>query len=93
MSDSSNNQGVKKPDAGGPKTLAGWLASALDMEELISNSVYRDYLDPANWPVDLKPDVFQKIKEHLTVLIQDTKRHRKILLALTKQYADDTKSR
>lgn len=93
MSDSPNNQGANRSDAGGPKTLAGFLASALDMEELISNSVYRDYLDPANWPVDLKPDVFQKIKKNLNVLIQDTKKHRKILLALTKQYGDDKKSR
>ena len=93
MSDSPNNQGVNKPGPGGPKTLSGFLASALDMEELISNSVYRDYLDPANWPADLKPDVFQKITKHLSVLIQDTKKHKKILSALAKQYGDDTKPR
>lgn len=77
----------------GPKILAGFLASALDMEEQITSSVYRDYLDPANWPEGLKPDVFQQIKEHLNVLIEDTEKHIKILRALTEKYGDDTKSR
>jgi len=93
MSDSPNNTSANRPDASGPKTLAGFLASALEMEEKLSNSVYRDYLDPANWPDDLKPDVFQKITKHLSVLIQDTKKHKKILSALTRQYGNDRKPR
>ena len=93
MSDSSNKTSANRPDAGGPKTVAGFLASALEMEEKVSNSVYRDYLDPANWPADLERDVFRKIKKHLTVLIQDTEKHKKILSALTKQYGNDAKSR
>jgi len=93
MSDSSHNKIANRLAGSGPKTLAGFLASALNMEEQISNSVYHDYLDPANWPVDLKPDVFQKITKHLSALIHDTKKHKNILLALTKQYGDDTKSR
>ena len=93
MSDSSNSKDADRPDDRSPKTLAGFLASALEMEEKLSNSVYRDYLDPANWPADLKPNVFQKITKHLSVLIQDTKKHKKILSALTKQYGNDAKSR
>jgi len=93
MSDSSNNKNANRPNASSPKTVAGFLASALDMEEQISNSVYRDYLDPATWPADLKPGVFQKITKHLSVLIQDTKKHKKILSALTRQYGNDAKSR
>ena len=66
-------------------TLANFLTSALDMEDEISNSVYKDYVNAKNWPKNLKPEAFQKIKEYLTVLIEDTRRHRKIILGLIKQ--------
>lgn len=72
-------------------TLANFLTAALDMEDEISNSVYKDYLNVKNWPKNLKPETFQKIKEYLTVLIEDTRRHRKIIAGLIKQYGRDKK--
>jgi hypothetical protein len=72
-------------------TLANFLTSALDMEDEISNSVYKDYVNAKNWPKNLKPEVFKNIKEYLTVLIEDTRRHRKIILGLIKQYDRDKK--
>jgi hypothetical protein len=72
-----------------PETLAGFLASALDMEDEISNGVYKDYMDPDNWPAGLDLNVFQQIRKHLNILIQDTRRHRKIILGLIKQYGKD----
>ena len=39
-----------------PKTVQELLLSALDMEDEIAHSVYRDYLDRENWPADLKDD-------------------------------------
>jgi hypothetical protein len=72
-------------------TLANFLTSALDMEDEISNSVYKDYINADNWPKNLKPEAFQKIKEYLTVLIEDTRKHRKIILGLIKQHDQDKK--
>jgi hypothetical protein len=71
------------------KTLANFLASALEMEDEISNSVYKDYMDARNWPKNLKPDIFESIKRHLNILIEDTQRHRKIILELIKQYGQN----
>jgi hypothetical protein len=70
-------------------TLANFLTAALDMEDEISNSVYKDYMDAKNWPKNLKPEAFQKIKEYLTVLIEDTRKHRKTIAGLIEQHDQD----
>lgn len=62
-----------------PKTVQGLLLSALDMEDDIAHSVYRDYLNLENWPSDLKDDIFEEIQKYLTTLLDDTERHRKIV--------------
>lgn len=72
-----------------PRTLMHFLSSALHLEEQFSGSVYRDYLDPEDWPVDLNPDVFDKIRQRLTVLIEDSARHEQALHGLSRQYAGD----
>jgi hypothetical protein len=46
-------------------------------------------VDAKNWPKNLRPDVFENIKQYLDVLIGDTRRHRQIILALMKQYGQD----
>ena len=58
------------------KTISGLLLSALDMEDEIAHSVYRDYMDRKNWPVDLKDETFEEIRKHLAILLDDTQRHR-----------------
>jgi hypothetical protein len=63
------------------------------MEDEISNSVYKDYVNAKNWPKNLKPEAFRKIKEYLTVLIEDTRRHRKAILGLIKQHGQDKESK
>ena len=70
-------------------TMANFLTAALDMEDGISSSVYKDYVKAENWPKNLKPEAFQKIKEYLNVLIEDTRRHRKIILGLIEQHGQD----
>ncbi|MFA5239004.1 MAG: hypothetical protein WC476_04750 [Phycisphaerae bacterium] len=72
-------------------TLANFLTSALDMEDEIAGSIYKDYMNANNWPKNIKPEVFQKIKEYLTVLIEDTQRHRKIIAGLIEQHDRDEK--
>lgn len=79
----------RKPPDERLKTLAGYLASALNMEDEISNSIYLDYLNPKNWPEGIAPEAFEKIRTWLTVLINDTKKHKKIITALVKKYGQD----
>lgn len=67
-------------------TLANFLVSALDMEDEISNSVYKDYIKAKNWPKKLKPEAFESIKNYLTVLIEDTRKHRATVQSLIKKY-------
>jgi hypothetical protein len=67
-------------------TLANFLTSALDMEDEISSSVYKDYMNAKNWPKNLRPEAFQKIRQYLNVLIEDTRKHRKIIAGLIEQH-------
>jgi hypothetical protein len=69
--------------------MAGFLASALNMEDQISGGVYEDYMRPENWPGGLSDGVFGQIKSRLTTLIRDTKRHREILQRLSKANGHD----
>lgn len=75
-----------KPTQDRRKTLAGYLASALNMEDEISNGIYLDYLKTRNWPGTISHDTFREIATRLTVLIDDTKKHRKIIEALLKDH-------
>lgn len=72
-------------------TLANFLTAALDMEDCISNSVYKDYVKAENWPKNLKPEDFREIKEYLTILIEDTQRHRKIIAGLIEKHGQNNK--
>lgn len=71
------------------KTLGGYLASALNMEDAISNGIYLDYLDAKNWPGNVSPAAFEKIKGWLNILIDDTKKHRKIIAGLLQNYGEN----
>jgi hypothetical protein len=75
--------------AGEVKMLAGYLATSLDMEDKVNNSIYKDYLDKKNWPKNLKSEIFQNIRQYLNVLIEDTQEHRKIIAGLIEKYGRD----
>ena len=85
MADNDTTKSASKKE----KILANFLASALDMEDEVSNSVYNDYMDAKNWPKNIKPEVFQSIKRYLTILIEDTRKHRQIILELMQKYGRD----
>lgn len=85
----AENKDTNNPAGNKTKILAGFLASALDMEDEISNSIYKDYMDAKNWPKNLKPEAFQSIRQYLNVLIEDTRKHRKIILGLIEQHGQD----
>ena len=84
-SDTNND----KQDRPQPAILAGYLASALNMEDDILSGVYLDYLSPENWPEQINPEIFQKIRDRLTVLINDTKKHKKIIEAMAKKHGEN----
>lgn len=79
---------INKLNSGKTKTLAHFLSSALYLEEQFSNSVYRDYLDPEDWPIELRPDVFVEIRKRLTTLIEDSAQHEQVIHSLSHQYGD-----
>jgi len=63
--------------------------SSLDMEDDIAHSIYQDYLDRKNWPVELKDETFEEIRKHLTTLLKDTQRHRNIIRHLQSELSHD----
>jgi len=81
----------KTPTEKRPLTIAGILASALDMEDQISHSVYHDYLDRARWPGRMNEEVFQNIRSILMTLLKDTQRHKNILVGLQRRYDADVR--
>jgi hypothetical protein len=64
------------------KTEQGLLLSALDMEDEIAHSVYREYMERENWPADLKDEVFEEIRKYLATLLNETEQHRNIIRQL-----------
>ena len=71
------------------KTISEFLISALDMEDEIAHSVYRDYLHRENWPSELKDETFETIFVILTTLLVDTKKHRIIIKHLQSKLDPD----
>lgn len=71
--------GHKEPSGTRPKMIAGILQSALGIEEEISGSVYRDYMDRRNWPAEIKDETFEEIRKGLDTLLNDTRRHKRMV--------------
>ncbi|MFZ0034556.1 MAG: hypothetical protein WAK60_06170 [Sedimentisphaerales bacterium] len=93
MAENMDNKDTNNPAGKRAKILAGFLASALDMEDEISGGVYKDYIEAKNWPKNLKPEAFQSIREHLNILIEDTRRHKKTISGLIEQHGQDDQSK
>ena len=88
MNDSASYRN-DRTGANGPQTVAGLLTTALNMEDQIGGGVYEEYRDRAHWPATLDEQVFSQIRERLTTLIEDTRKHRKILEALIREHGTD----
>jgi hypothetical protein len=89
MGENTDSNATIKSAGNKGKILSNFLASALDLEDEVSNSVYNDYMDAKNWPKNIKPEIFQNIRQYLTVLIEDTQKHKKIVLELMQKYGQD----
>jgi hypothetical protein len=86
MSTTTDNIAAGGSGAAEHQTIDDMLASALNMEDEISSGVYEEYMNRTHWPKELDDDTFRRIKQRLTVLIEETKKHKKILQALVKEY-------
>lgn len=93
MTEEQDKDVVSTPSDRKTRTLAGILAAAIDVEEQISGGVYADYLERDNWPEQLQEDIFETIRGYLTVLIDDTRKHKQILTALTREYGKNPEHR
>ena len=62
--------------------IAGFLATALEMEDDMSGDVYGDFLLNEGWPANFNGEAFKNVKHLLEVLIQDTEAHKKMFLVL-----------
>lgn len=67
--------------------MGGFLTAALNMEDQISRGMYEDYMARAKWPAGIDDKTFEQIKKRLTTLVEDTKKHSKILQALVREHA------
>ena len=82
--DKNFNHKIKKSEEKDVETIAGFIASALDMEDKMSESVYGEFLKREIWPAGLGDEEFRAIKEFLTILMQETEAHKKAFLNLQK---------
>jgi len=64
------------------KIIAGFLTSALDVEDDMSINFYEEFLNRQIWPTNLTDDVFEIIKKIILILIEETEGHKKIFLKL-----------
>lgn len=71
------------------KTIQGLLLSALDMEDEIAHSVYRDFMEWENWPASLKDENFEEVRKYLTTLLDDTEKHRKVIIHLQSKLGEN----
>lgn len=78
----------RQPDgtSGKGDIVAGYLVSALQMEDHISREVYGVYLERSTWPASLSDEVFAEIQKLLTILIEETDRHREAFHSLQLKY-------
>lgn len=84
-------QRKNETDINDTEPLVDVLSSALDIEEQLIQGVYRNYLDPEDWPKDLEPHVFEAIRGNLDVLIEDSQKHETALRELVRQYDNGKK--
>ena len=70
------------------KKIDGYILSAIDMEEDFAERVYADYMERTNWPANINQRTYLKIQSLLTTLINDSARHKQILLDLKKRLSE-----
>jgi hypothetical protein len=68
--------------------VVGYLVTALQMEDHISRDVYGVYLERSTWPTTLSAEAFTEVQRLLTILIEETDRHRRAFRSLQQRYGN-----
>ena len=76
------NKGMSKTQKQSMKRLADYLATGLDMEDKCISTTYKNYLQRERWPAHLLEDDFNNIREYLTIMIEDSDKHKEMILTL-----------
>lgn len=71
------------------KVIAGFLASAIDMEDEMSGEVYGEFLNRESWPALMDEEAFKNVRELLNILIQETEQHKQVFSALLNNLKTD----
>lgn len=58
----------------------------------MSHSVYREYLNRRMWPAHLSEDAFGQIKEMLTILLNETAKHQRMITTLRTRLTGDERT-
>ena len=76
------NKGTSKAQKQSMKRLADYLATGLDMEDKCIGTTYKNYLQRDRWPGHWLEDDFNNIREYLTILLEDSNKHKEMILTL-----------
>jgi hypothetical protein len=86
MNMNAGHNSTEQTRADDRNTVGGRLSAALGMEDEISTGVYEEYRNRRRWPEQFDEAAFLEIEKHLTVLIEDTRKHKEIIEALIRKY-------
>ena len=76
------NKGMSKTQKKSMKRLTDYIATGLDMEDKCLSTTYENYLQRERWPADLSEDDFNNVREYLTIMIEESNKHKEMILTL-----------
>jgi hypothetical protein len=76
------NKGMSKAEKQSMKRLSDYIATGLDMEDKCIGTTYKNYLQRDKWPAHLPEDDFKNIRECLTIMIEESNKHKEMILTL-----------
>ena len=74
------------------KLVAGFLASALDMEDHMSLAAYGEFLNRGIWGDKLDDELFNIVKEQIDTLVKETEEHKQAFLNLQRKLGQNNGS-
>ena len=82
------NKGMSKTQKQSMKRLVDYLATGLDMEDKCISTTYKNYLQRQRWPANLREEDFNNIREYLIILLEDSNKHKEIILTIKRMLKD-----
>ena len=86
---SFDNKGMsRRAQRKSAKRLAAYLSTGIDMEDRCTGTTYKDYVQRERWPANMPEEAFNEVREHLTILLEDSNRHKEMILTLKRMLKD-----